>query len=131
MSKLNYSIHLGSTLAQVNAKLISNNDASCKDMLVLLEYMMTFSATTADCEHGFSTINLFKTSARCRLTEDSLCVLMRVKNNGPGDIKKIDPAPHVQSWKIKSQKNVAPTGEINKIREKMGYFLEHNFFIDK
>ena len=90
--------------ATLYAKLISDNDVSCKEMLILLNYMMIFSASTAECERGFSTMNLFKASTRCCLNEETLDALMCVKKCGPVNMKNFDPAPHVESWREKSTK---------------------------
>ena len=109
-------------MAGVYAKLISDNDVSCKEMLILLNYMMTFSASTAECERGFSTMNLFKTSTRCCLNEETLDALMRVKKCGPVNMKNFDPALHVESWKEKPKKSGTPTGKISKFGEKRDTF---------
>ena len=69
-------------------------------MHVLLQIMMTFSASTAACERGFSCMNKQKITLRTALSYSSLDDVMRISIDGK-EISNFDPDFHVKSWMSK------------------------------
>ena len=54
-----------------------------KNILPLLEIMLTHSMSTARVERGFSHMNIIKNSGRTLLRNDTLNSCMEIKVNGP------------------------------------------------
>ena len=83
----------------VYTDLMKENDTDMKGMLLLLlEIMMTYSASTAACERGFSSMNRQKTYLRTSMTEQTLNDVMRICVDG-GTLQTFDPTPHYTVWK--------------------------------
>ena len=77
---------------------LKENDEDMKGMLLLLEIMMTFSASRAACERGFSAMNRQKTKLRTSMSHKTLDNVMRICVDG-GDVTTFDPNPHFISWR--------------------------------
>ena len=76
--------------------LLESND-DFNGMHVLLQIMMTFSASTAACKCGFSCMNKQKTTLCTTLSHSSLDDIMRICIDGK-EISNTDPDFHVKSW---------------------------------
>jgi len=59
--------------------------------------MLTLSPSTAECERGFSKMNLIKTDKRTRLQYNSLSSLVRICCDGPA-LQDFQPRPAIQKW---------------------------------
>ena len=63
----------------------------------MLEIMCTFSASTAQCERGFSAMNRQKTKSRTLLNLSTLNNIMAICVDGP-TVAGFDAAMHVNMW---------------------------------
>lgn len=88
-------------LIDVFSDILLENDDDFSGVNLLLQIMMTFSASTAACERGFSCMNKQKTTLRTTLSHSSLDDIMRICINGE-EIGKFDSDFHVKSWINKS-----------------------------
>ena len=84
-------------LVDVFSDMLLESDDDFNGMHVLLQIMMTFSASTAACERGFSCMNKQKTTLRTTLWHSSLYDIMRICTDGK-EISNFDPDFHVKSW---------------------------------
>ena len=87
----------------VYTDLLKEKDEDMKGMLILLELMLTFSASTAACERGFSSMNMSKTKLRTGLNLKTLDSLMRISIDGP-KIENFDAEKFVACWNKKAIK---------------------------
>ena len=85
------------TSYDVYRDLMKENDTDMKGMLLLLEIMMTYSASTSACERRFSSMNRQKTSLRTLMTHQTLDDVMRICVDG-GNLQAFDPTPHYTIW---------------------------------
>ena len=77
--------------------MLLESDDDFNGMHVLLQIMMTFSASNAACERGFSCMNKQKTTLRNTLSHSSLDDIMRICIDGK-EISNFDPDFHMKSW---------------------------------
>lgn len=63
----------------------------------LLRILNILPTTTADCERGFSDMNLTITDLRARLTIENVSDLMFISINGP-PVADFNPRPYVKIW---------------------------------
>lgn len=75
----------------------------------------TLPASTAECERGFSQMNLIRTELRNSLSIDHVSDLLFITLNGP-DIASWDALPYVRAW-IKSGNKFATEAKTGKRRE--------------
>ena len=75
----------------------SSDTAHIKNISTLVKIMLTISPSTAECERGFSKMNMIKTDKRTRLQYDSLAPLVRINCDGP-PLKDFKPEPAIQKW---------------------------------
>lgn len=75
----------------------SGGKAIHRDLLLLLNRINTLPISTAECERGFSRMNIVCTSLRSRLTVKHLSSLMFVSLTGP-PLRLWKPLPFVKSW---------------------------------
>ena len=68
-----------------------------KNISLLVQIMLTISPSTAECERGFSQMNLIKTERRTRLQYESLASLVRINIDGPS-LMEFDPKPAISKW---------------------------------
>lgn len=68
-----------------------------KNIQKLLELMMVISPSTAECERGFSAMNLIKSDVRNSLSQDSLRMLLTVKQHGP-TFELFNPDRAIATW---------------------------------
>ncbi|KAH3781754.1 hypothetical protein DPMN_159658 [Dreissena polymorpha] len=59
--------------------------------------MLTISPSTAECERGFSRMNLIKTDKRTYRHYDSLASLVRISCDGP-KLKDFNPGNAIRKW---------------------------------
>jgi len=81
----------------------------------LIKLLEVLSISSAECEHGFSQMNLYHTAPRNRLLADSVSDLMMMGINGP-PLKHWNAVKYVVSW-LQSGKHGAldtPTGVAKK-----------------
>ena len=81
----------------VYTDMMKEADPDVKGMLLLLEIMMTFSASTAACERGFSSMNRQKSKLRTSMKHSTLDNVLRICVDG-GILSNFDPQPHFNNW---------------------------------
>lgn len=64
----------------------------------------TFPCSTAECERGFSLLNLICTDLRCKLTINNIANLMFLNINGP-PLQLWNPKPYVKSWLLNQHRS--------------------------
>ena len=84
-------------LIDVFSDMLLESDDDFNGMHVLLQIMMTFSASTAACERGFSCMSKQKTTLRTTLSHSSLDDIMGICIDGK-EISNFDPDFHVKLW---------------------------------
>ena len=84
-------------LFDVYVDLLKERDPEIKHFLILFEILCTFSASTAACERGFSSMNRQKTKLCTLLNLSTLNDIMRIGIDGPA-IAEFDAAMHVSLW---------------------------------
>ncbi|XP_045921378.1 zinc finger protein 862-like [Micropterus dolomieu] len=80
---------------------------SCPDLLALVDLVLSFPASTAECERGFSTMKQVKTDWRSNLKSDTLSDLLIVQLSSP-EIKEYDPSKAVMLWHQNSVRSRRP-----------------------
>uniref|UniRef100_A0A4W5JT32 HAT C-terminal dimerisation domain-containing protein n=1 Tax=Hucho hucho TaxID=62062 RepID=A0A4W5JT32_9TELE len=70
---------------------------SCPDLLALVDLVLSFPASTAECETGFNTMKQVKTDWRSNLKSDTLSDLLMVQLSSP-EIREYDPIKAVMLW---------------------------------
>lgn len=78
----------------------------------LLQRISLLPISSADCERGFSCMNMSGTAVRNRLAMDSMCALIFIKTNGPHPTE-FNCLPYVEHW-LKENHHAAsdaPTGK--------------------
>lgn len=70
---------------------------SCPDLLAVIDLVLSLPASTADCERGFSTMNMVKSDWRSSLLSDTLSDLLIIHLCSP-EIKDFDPSTAVMLW---------------------------------
>ena len=84
---------------------IASKPSDIEGMVILTKIMMTFSASTASCKRGFSTMNNEKTSLRTRLKNETLDDIMRIKVNGDS-FDNFPVQAHVNSWTERDKRHI-------------------------
>lgn len=84
-------------LFDVYSELLGSAAEEVKNILVLVNIMVTISPSTAECERQFSAMNNIKTALRSSLNQDTLEALMRVKADGPA-ISEFNPISAIHYW---------------------------------
>lgn len=74
----------------------------------LISVINTVAVSSAECERGFSAMNLIMTSSRCSLYVKTVCDLLFVRLVGP-PIYEYQPARHVKSWLSKGRHSAIDT----------------------
>ncbi|KAM9559994.1 zinc finger protein 862-like [Salvelinus alpinus] len=75
----------------------SSHQHSCPDLLALVDLVLSFPASTAECERGFNTMKQVKTDWRSNLKSDTLSDLLMVQLSSP-EIREYDPIKAVMLW---------------------------------
>jgi hypothetical protein len=70
------------------------------DILPLRKAIRSLVVSTADCERGFSQMNIVMTSSRTSLSIPRLSALMFIKCVGP-PLNRFNPLPYVKTWLLK------------------------------
>ena len=83
-----YNFEASEVLAGFNEFLISNGRITLASLKPLLDILYTVPISTAECERGFSQMNLISSDLRSSLTTRNLSNLMFIKLNGP----------HFENW---------------------------------
>lgn len=86
----------------VYASLLARNQNDLNNVLVLVKLMITISPTTATCERSFSAMNRLKTMLKTRMQQETLCNLLRVKDQGTV-LKEFDPDSAIEQWLLKAK----------------------------
>lgn len=76
---------------------VENHTTIPKHLTPLLNCTKLIPCSSADCERGFSLMNLIITPTRTRLTVPHVSSLMFVKLHGP-NLSDWDPEPYVKTW---------------------------------
>jgi len=63
-------------------------------------FVQTFPCSTAECERGFSLLNIICNDLRTRLTVEHISELMFIKINGP-PLHLWKPEVYVKSWLVR------------------------------
>lgn len=79
------------------ANLLMAAPSALKDILVLVQIMMTLSPTTAKLERSFSAMKASKTVIRNRMDAETLQMTMRINDSGKQK-GSYDPAEALQNW---------------------------------
>lgn len=83
-------------------------DSRGRDVKLVLKKLMnrvyTIPVSTADCERGFSKMNIVCTPVRSQLTVEHLSSLMFVSLNGP-PLQTWEPMKYVKSWLAKNRRD--------------------------
>ncbi|XP_022182073.1 E3 SUMO-protein ligase KIAA1586-like [Myzus persicae] len=74
----------------------------------LVNCIKTFPCSTADCERGFSLLNLICTDLRNKLTVSNIANLMFLNINGP-PLNQWNPEEYVKSWLISQHRDADDT----------------------
>lgn len=82
---------------EILGTLLVNTPPSLSQLCKLLEIMFVISPSTAECERGFSSMNLIKTSLRNSLNQKSLQMLMNISANGP-ELEDFNPDTAINCW---------------------------------
>lgn len=61
----------------------SEEHQKIKSILPIINIMLSISPTTAECERGFSTMNMIKTQGRTSMSQSTLQSLVRINVDGP------------------------------------------------
>lgn len=80
---------------------------SCLDLLVLVDLVLSFPASTAECERGFNTMKQVKNDWRSSLKSDTMSNLLMVQLSSP-EIRKYDPIKAVMLWHQDSVRSMRP-----------------------
>jgi hypothetical protein len=75
---------------------------SCPDLLALVVLVLSFPASTTECERGFNTMKQVKTNWRSNLKPDTLSDLLMVQLFSP-EIRECDPIKAVASGLCQEQ----------------------------
>ena len=94
------------------ASCVQNN----KNVMALINLLLTLPATSAVCEQGFSQMKKVKNDWRSQLTNESLAELMRVKIESPSVID-FDPAAALQLWQCGGLRSRRPGIKMYKPRK--------------
>ena len=86
-----------SSMLDVYRGLVKDPPSHLKNILVLVELMLTVSPSTAQCERGFSSMNKIKTSQRNSLTQTTLQDLMTICIDGPS-LEEFDSTDSINYW---------------------------------
>lgn len=84
-------------LSVVYSELLQAQPDEVKNILPLVNIMVTLSPSTAECERQFSAMNIIKTCLRTNLKQETLEALMRVKSDGP-DLSQYNPTAAIHLW---------------------------------
>lgn len=71
-----------------------------QDLSPLTNILSLIPVSSAECEQGFSLMNIIMCPLRCRLLSESVSALMFVNLNGP-PLSKWNPMGYVKSWLVK------------------------------
>ncbi|XP_014032318.1 zinc finger protein 862 [Salmo salar] len=69
---------------------------SCPDLLALVDLVLSFPASTAECERGFNTMKQVKTDCWSNLKSDTLSDLLIAQLSSP-EIREYDP---IKAWML-------------------------------
>jgi hypothetical protein len=83
-------------------------EATDPALKVLLNAVGTLPVSTAECERGFSKMNIICTALRSALTVQHISCLMLVSLDGP-PLMQWDPLPYVKSWLAKGRRDSTST----------------------
>ena len=64
---------------------INHQAKDCRNVLGLLDLLITLPATSVECERGFSSLRLIKSDWRNRLSSESLNAVMRIYLDSPAE----------------------------------------------
>ena len=78
-----------------------------KNILTLIDLVLSFPASTAECERGFSHMKIIKNDYRNKLHASTMTDLMTVKLISP-EIDDCDPLPAVHHWNQSAHKSRRP-----------------------
>lgn len=80
---------------------------SCPDLLALVNLLLSFPASTAECERGFNTMKQVKTDCWSNLKSDTLSDLLMVQLSSP-EIREYDLIKAVMLWHQDSVRSKRP-----------------------
>jgi len=90
---------------------LSDRQSLTRLLALLLQRVQLLPVSSAECERGFSCMNVNDTAARNRISIETLASLIFVKVNGPPP-GQFNPEPYVQKWLQEGRHSSAdpPTG---------------------
>jgi len=95
-----------------------------EDLKALLSAVGTIPVSTAECERGFSVMNLIITPARNSLSTPNVSALLFVKLVGP-PLSKFEPLKYVKSWLSKGHHMGEDTNSRGIEKKEMRNCLDH------
>lgn len=105
--------HIDSRSALDEFRLFKNNNKCLGNVLKsLIQRVQLLPVSSAECERGFSCMNMNDTAVRNRLSIQSLSALIFIKTNGPCP-SAFNPVPYVEHWLKENHHSAsdAPTGK--------------------
>jgi len=105
--------HVNSRSALEDFRQYKNNTQRVgKSLQLLMQRISLLPVSSAECERGFSCMNINNTAVRNRLAIDSLSALIFIKSNGPHPTV-FNPGPYVERWLKEDRHSAsdAPTGK--------------------
>ena len=86
------------TVAEGYERMLKSADTQhLQNIKVLVKIMLSISPTTAECERGFSKMNIIKSEKRTSMQYDSLASLIRIGCDGP-TMEDFQAVPAVHKW---------------------------------
>jgi hypothetical protein len=96
---------------------VSKEDDQCQhyqNILKIINLCSLFPLSNATCERGFSTMKRIKSDWRCRLSNDTVNILMRIEMSGPDGIADFKARDVVNRWWMSGERsrrtNIVPYG---------------------
>ena len=92
--------------------------AECSNLLMLIDLLLTFPASSADCERGFSRAKLVKSDWRSKLLDDRVTDSLLIMLHTP-DEDLYDPEPAVKLWSSSAVRRPeqGPANDLGKAEE--------------
>jgi hypothetical protein len=78
-------------------------EESIKDILTLLDLILSLPASSAEAERGFSLLKVTKTDWRSNLKDTTLTDLFTIKLSCP-EVGEYDPEPAISLWNSRQQR---------------------------
>ena len=105
---LKFSVSYSETKIAFRAYKDSHGVDKCPDMLNIINRVHTLPVSTAECERGFSKMNIVCSSLQSRLTVHHLSSLLFISLTGP-PVHNFQPLSYVKSWLASNRREATST----------------------